>query len=243
MDTLRTEALGGRSTNTRPQAEPQRKNQDIQEARRRRKVLIDCNDWLSRERQGGFSTPPNPDKFTDINEFCTAKNIWREKVEQRQLVGRSNTRVEEGMRRRKETSVDEGENQADVVMLEARGDPVSQERIDAAQRQGRNCEPILQEDATKGQEGAIAEGGVERGQQIKVMTTPAPVDDEEREVEVNSSPLSPSGIRVGAPWTIVNLHARGSHGDNTNVSWGATEDINAQRGGLLGAKGGEIIRS
>lgn len=46
----------------------------------RKKTVLDCDGWLSRETEIGYESSPNASKFSNVKELNVAKNIWRDRA-------------------------------------------------------------------------------------------------------------------------------------------------------------------
>lgn len=166
-----------------------------------------------RERAKGLPRAPEAEEFREINEYMAAKNAWREESEKR----RQNEEGTTLNRARTTTAANAGEEEnelEDVLMLDVTGETLGQ---GAGQRLGRSVSGRGNQDEVQG--GTI-EAACESEPRVREGPVRAIAGDKACEGEVNSSLPSPSGIREGAAWTMVQFQKNVDQRNDADEMWG-----------------------
>lgn len=239
---LKARSKEGGSGSINKQTDEEGRKASSPNAHWRKKTVLDCDGWLSRETERGYESSPNASEFSNVNELNAAKNLWRERRrEQTGEEGRNVRTTREQRRGRRDRSP----TPEDVVMLDLETEPASGK---GGQREDdSNAEELgdLFEERRvrrRGKELMMTHRGDhderqgQRDGERAVGGSGGPDDDEEVE-SARQSTVSPSGIRTTAANIIAHLRTGKGQATEEEAEGGPEEDVGVinQRKVILGA--------
>lgn len=160
------------------------------EKRRQGRIALDSISWAAQERSRGYVSPPDAAEFNDINEYMTAKNMWREIQESHKHKSKE-TATAMGDMSTPAREVSEGNE--DEIMLDS---GTEEESIRGMRGLGQ----------TKNRRaGGNGQGTGTNGSWQLDRGEAGELDDDAGSVGTRPSRPSPSGVRQGAATTIMQM--------------------------------------